>query len=253
MPFKPETDRATGLSQSYPKSRAAVQAPLPWIDMAGSSGCTAAPSLGYGTPMQEMPILYSFRRCPYAMRARMAMLASGLSYEHREVLLREKPAAMLPASPKGTVPVLVLADGRVIDESIDIMRWALERNDPERWMAGADMGVVADYDGAFKHHLDRYKYAGRFGVDPLVHRAAGLAMLAELDGRFAGRDYLDGTTRGFADIAIFPFVRQFAGVDPPWFAAHAQPRVWGWLATLIASDLFDRAMAKLAPWAEDRR
>lgn len=201
--------------------------------------------------MNDIPILYSFRRCPYAMRARLALLVSGVSYEHREVVLRDKPAAMLAASPKGTVPVLVLADGTVIDESIDIMRWALWRSDPEDWLARGDAALVAEFDGAFKYHLDRYKYAGRHDADPLAHRAAGLAMLeGRLDVRLAERDYLDGAARGFGDIAIFPFVRQFAGTDPAWFADHAPRRVRDWLAGLVESDLFARAMIKVAPWAE---
>ena len=150
----------------------------------------------YG-PDMRVSDLYSFRRCPYAMRARMALLVSGTAYAHREVLLRDKPAAMLAASPKGTVPVLVLADGTVIDESIDIMRWALAQNDPEDWLARADAELVALFDGAFKHHLDRYKYAGRYDADPLAHRAAGLAMLAELDTRLADLEYLAVRTPGF--------------------------------------------------------
>ena len=202
--------------------------------------------------MPDIPILYSFRRCPYAMRARMALLVSGTTHAHREVLLRNKPAAMLAASPKGTVPVLVLADGTVIDESIDIMRWALSQHDAEDWMGRADAALVAKFDCAFKHHLDRYKYAGRYDVDPLTHRAAGLAMLTELDDRLADQDYLGGAARGFSDIALFPFVRQFAGVDGAWFAAHAQRRVREWLVTLVASDLFERAMVRVAPWVEDR-
>lgn len=201
--------------------------------------------------MPGIPILYSFRRCPYAMRARMALLVSGTAYAHREVLLRDKPAAMLAASPKGTVPVLVLADGTVIDESIDIMRWALAQNDPEDWLARADAELVALFDGAFKHHLDRYKYAGRYDADPLVHRAAGLAMLAELDTRLADLDYLGGAKPGFNDIAIFPFVRQFAGVDAAWFAADAPRRVREWLSVLVASDLYERAMVRIEPWAEE--
>lgn len=200
--------------------------------------------------MGDIPILYSFRRCPYAMRARMALLVSATTYAHREVLLREKPAAMLAASPKGTVPVLVLGDGAVIDESIDIMRWALAQSDPEGWLSRADAGLVGEFDDAFKHHLDRYKYAGRYNVDPLAHRAAGLAMLAGLDGRLTKQDYLVGAERGFGDVALFPFVRQFAGVDPDWFAAHAPARVREWLAALTASDLFAQAMVRFAPWAD---
>lgn len=197
-------------------------------------------------------VLYSFRRCPYAMRARMALRVSGVAYAHREVVLRDKPAAMLAASPKGTVPVLVLADGAVVDESIDIMRWALAQNDPERWLTRADTALVERFDSVFKHHLDRYKYAGRYDVDPLVHRAAGLAMLSELAERLADHDYLGGTARGFSDVAIFPFVRQFAGVEATWFAAHAPRRVREWLAVLIASPLFEQVMIKVAPWSDAR-
>jgi glutathione S-transferase len=197
-----------------------------------------------------VPVLYSFRRCPYAMRARMALLTSGIAYVHREVLLRDKPAAMLAASPKGTVPVLVLPDGAVIDESIDIMRWALSQNDPEGWLARADTSLVLQFDSGFKHHLDRYKYSGRHDADPFVHRAAGLAMLTDLGERLADRDYLGGVAPGFSDIAIFPFVRQFAGVDATWFAEHAPRRVSVWLDGLVTSPLFDRAMVKIARWDE---
>lgn len=202
--------------------------------------------------MTDIPILYSFRRCPFAMRARMALLVSGTRYEHREILLRDKPAAMLAASPKGTVPVLKLADGTVIDESIDIMHWALSQHDPEGWLARADAALVETFDSAFKTHLDRYKYTGRDEADPLAHRAAGLAMLSELDKRLAAGDYLDGGKRGLTDIAIFPFVRQFDGVDPSWFAAHAPQRVAEWLATLVASAMFERAMVKAKPWVDVR-
>lgn len=214
-------------------------------------GCTFALPFRYVGGMQALPILYSFRRCPYAMRARMALIASGVAYEHREILLRDKPAAMLAASPKGTVPVLVLGNGEVIDESIDIMRWALGQSDPEAWMASAEPDLVAVYDGAFKYHLDRYKYAARYGEDPLVHRAAGLAMLFQLDARLGGRTYLGGSTRAFGDIAIFPFVRQFAGVDPAWFETEAPHNLRGWLERLIRSDLFERAMVKQTLWAAD--
>lgn len=202
--------------------------------------------------MLGAPILYSFRRCPYAMRARMALLVSGVAYVHREVLLRDKPAAMLAASPKGTVPVLVLADGTVIDESIDIMHWALAQHDPDDWLSRVDAELIAEFDGAFKHHLDRYKYAGRYGADPLAHRAAGLAFLAELDGRLAKLDYLGGAKPGFDDIALFPFVRQFAGVDAAWFATSASGRVRKWLTILVASELYERAMIRVQPWTEQQ-
>lgn len=200
----------------------------------------------------DIPVLYSFRRCPYAMRARMALLASGAPYEHREVVLRDKPAAMLRASPKATVPVLVLADGAVIDESLDIMHWALTQHDPDRWLLRANASLVATFDGAFKYHLDRYKYAVRYDADPFTHRAACLVMLEDLDARLGRSDYLDGAARGFSDIAIFPFVRQFGGTDPLWFDAHAPRRVAEWLRGLIAAPLFEQAMVKFAAWSEGR-
>jgi len=192
--------------------------------------------------------LYSFRRCPYAMRARMALLVSGVPFLIREVALRAKPAAMIAVSPKGTVPVLVQPDGAVIDESIDIMRWALGRSDPEDWLARDDVAMIAAFDDRFKHHLDRYKYADRHGSDPAMHRAAGLAMLAGLEDRLADAANLCGARRGLADLAIMPFVRQFAGADAAWFAAQPVPKLRAWLAAHVASDLFIQAMTRLPPW-----
>jgi glutathione S-transferase len=198
-----------------------------------------------------VPILYSFRRCPYAMRARMALLVSGVPFEPREVVLRDKPAAMIAASAKATVPVLVLDSGEVIDESIDIMRWALRQNDPEDWLAGDDVALIERFDDRFKHHLDRYKYPDRHQADPVEHRTAGLALLGELEQRLATRANLCRETRALADIAIMPFVRQFAAVDRAWFTAQPVPRVQGWLARHVASPLFDRAMQRVAPWTPD--
>ncbi|HCS18249.1 MAG TPA: glutathione S-transferase, partial [Erythrobacter sp.] len=159
-------------------------------------------------------ILYSFRRCPYAMRARMALSSSGLEYEHREVVLRDKPPEMLEVSPKGTVPVLVTQTGTVIEESLDIMRHALAMKDPEGWLERDDPELVAANDGPFKHHLDRYKYATRYAdVDPEEHRSAALDILRQVEARLAKDAYLCGARRGLADIAIFPFIRQFANAD----------------------------------------
>lgn len=195
-----------------------------------------------------LPILYSFRRCPFAMRARMALLISDIAFEIREILLRDKPAAMIAASPKATVPVLVFPDGQVIDESLDIMRWALSRHDPEDWLDGYDAALVATFDDKFKHHLDRYKYPDRHGTDPAEHRAAGLAILYELDARLGSSSHIDRETRAFTDIALMPFVRQFAAVDRMWFDAQPISKVHRWLADLIASALFDRTMIWLKPW-----
>lgn len=164
-------------------------------------------------------------------------------------MLRDKPAAMVAASPKATVPVLVLEDGAVIDESIDIMRWALRRNDPEDWLAGDDTELIDRFDDRFKHHLDRYKYPDRHQAEPVAHRTAGLALLGEMEQRLATHTNLCRETRALADIAIMPFVRQFAAVDRAWFDAQPVPRVQGWLARHVASPLFDRAMLRVACWA----
>ena len=195
------------------------------------------------------PVLYSFRRCPYAMRARMALHASATPLEHREVVLRDKPAAMLRASPKGTVPVLVLPDGTVLDESVDIMCWALERSDPEGWLDRDDRALVAMIDGPFKHRLDRYKYATRYDdVDPFEHRTAAVEHLEVFEDRLDGSPYLTGNTRGFVDIATFPFIRQFANTAPDWFAKQPLPRVQAWLDRLVSSDLFAAIMEKRPVW-----
>jgi glutathione S-transferase len=185
------------------------------------------------------------------MRARMALAVSGAPHEIREVKLRDKPAAMLAASPKATVPVLVLENGEVIDESIDIMRWALRRHDPEDWLAGDDAELIERFDETFKHHLDRYKYPDRHQADPVEHRTAGLALLGEVEQRLAARANLCRESRALADIAIMPFVRQFVAVDRAWFDAQPVPRVQGWLAGHIASPLFDRAMQRLPRWTPD--
>ncbi|WP_267386109.1 glutathione S-transferase [Sphingomonas sp. GC_Shp_3] len=195
-----------------------------------------------------LPILYSFRRCPYAMRARMGLLVSETLCEIREVALRAKPDDLIAVSPKATVPVLVLSDGRVIDQSLDILRWALARHDPEDWLAGDDTALIAGNDGTFKHHLDRYKYPDRHGSDPLDHRVAAVAWLMTLEHRLANRANVCGERRQLADIAIFPFVRQFAAVEPDWFAAQQLPGVRAWLDRHLSAPLFARAMTKLAPW-----
>ena len=201
--------------------------------------------------LADYPVLYSFRRCPYAMRARLALAISGMACSLREVKLAAKPAAMLDASPKGTVPVLVLPDGMVIDESLDIMRWALRQNDPETWLVRDAPDLIAKNDGPFKQQLDRYKYPERYGVEAAVYRAMGLAFLQELDARLAGSGQLCGEKRGLADAAIMPFVRQFSAVDPQWFAGQPLPHLKLWLESHVQSDLFARVMARHAPWAPD--
>lgn len=200
-----------------------------------------------GTTLTE-PVLYSFRRCPYAIRARMALLVSGTACEIREVKLREKPAEMIAASPKGTVPVLVIEDGRVIDESLDIMRWALRRNDPEHWLEGEDAELIGVNDGAFKYHLDRYKYPDRYPADTIGHREQVMTILNGLEQRLTEASHLCGDARALTDIAIMPFVRQFAAVDRSWFDAQPLPSVQRWLATMLASPLFAEAMVVRPQW-----
>lgn len=190
------------------------------------------------------PILYSFRRCPYAMRARLALAVSGIRVDLREVSLKAKPAEMLTVSAKGTVPVLVLPDGRVIDESLEIMRWALAINDPEDWLGRDDVGLIATNDGPFKEHLDRYKYPQRYGVDPLPYRALGLSFLRAVDALVKAGDQLGGGTRGLNDAAIVPFIRQFAAVDAGWFDAQPLPHLRLWLDTYLGSDLFRQVMQR---------
>lgn len=201
----------------------------------------------------ERPILYSFRRCPYAMRARMALAISGTACHIREVKLSHKPAELIAASPKATVPVLVLPGGEVIEESLDIIRWALLQNDPESWLGREDRILIEANDGPFKHHLDRYKYPNRYACDPLSHRAAGLAPLAVLEKRLANHQNLCGEQRGMTDIAIFPFVRQFAQVDRIWFDAQPLTGLQAWLDRHLASPLFSATMLKLAPWEPSQR
>jgi glutathione S-transferase len=203
----------------------------------------------YTQPM--LPILYSFRRCPYAIRARSAVVASGIAVELREIVLRDKPAAMLAASPKGTVPVLILPDGRVIDQSLAIMHWALALADPLDWLAGADADLIATNDGAFKHHLDRYKYADRHATDPLEHRAAATAILADLDTRLAATGHLAGPRVTLTDIAILPFVRQFAQTDRGWFDTLPLPALHDWLGRYLASPLFAAVMTRVTTWQPD--
>ena len=195
-------------------------------------------------------ILYSFRRCPYAMRARLGLAVSGTACELREVKLSDKPAAMLDASPKGTVPVLVLGDGTVLEESLQILRWALAEADPEGWLGRDDPALIERCDGPFKHALDRYKYPNRYDdCDPLPHRADGRAFLADLDARIAGNGgQLCGEQRGIVDAAIFPFVRQFANHDREWFDVQDLPHIQRWLAGHLDSPLFKTVMQREKPW-----
>ena len=207
------------------------------------------------TPAHGLPVLYSFRRCPYAMRARLALLASGQACELREVLLRDKPQVLIEASPKATVPVLVLPDGQVIDESLAIMLWALERHDPLAWLTPTHgdlaqmLALVAENDTQFKPLLDRYKYPQRHGQpDGVPARDAARPFIDGLQQRLAATPFLFGHQAALADMALAPFVRQFAAVAPDWFAAQPWPQVQAWLQAWQGSAWFERAMLRFPPW-----
>jgi len=209
-----------------------------------------------------VPVLYSFRRCPYAMRARLAMAVSGHRCELREIVLRDIPPEMLAASPKATVPVLVLPGGEVLEQSLDIMRWALRRNDPVGWLPSdsaspeAQQTLISANDGPFKRDLDRYKYPNRYagehaGDDKAfaqTHRGSAARWLMDLEALLSRHDWLCGHTASLADMALLPFVRQFAHTDPGWFAAQPWPRLGAWLRRWESSGLFQHVMEKCPPW-----
>ncbi|WP_296476904.1 glutathione S-transferase [Roseinatronobacter sp.] len=193
------------------------------------------------------PILWSFRRCPYAIRARLALAASGLRVELREIVLRDKPAEFLSVSPSATVPCLVTTDG-VIDESLDIMRWALGQQDPQNWldMPASGWDWIARNDGPFKHALDRCKYATRYPQeDRSQHLADAAAYLTALDAQIEAWIFGRPT---LADYALLPFVRQFAFIDKHWFDAQPWPALQDWLARFLGSGEFAAVMGKYSPW-----
>jgi glutathione S-transferase len=199
----------------------------------------------------NLPILYSFRRCPYAMRARLALLASGIDYEHREVVLRDKPAEMLAASPKGTVPVLVLPSGEVIDQSLDIMLWALRQNDPYNWLENEEEALkwIAQCDGDFKFHLDRYKYPNRYeGADALVHRTKAAEFAVKVNHHASQNSYEFNSDLGIYYAGYMPFMRQFVNTDKAWFAAQNWPFLQAALTGFEASSAFKSIMQNHAPW-----
>ncbi len=192
-------------------------------------------------------ILYSFRRCPYAMRARLALRYAGVPVQIVEVSLKAKPAEMLALSPKGTVPVLSL-DGRVLEESLEIMRWALAQNDPQGWGLEGDERIdalIARNDSEFKVHLNHYKYAERYPEHSREHyRQQAEVILADLEQHLDGRPYLLADHPSLADAALLPFIRQFAGVEPQWFAEARYPRLRAWLQGWLESELFKAIMAR---------
>ena len=200
---------------------------------------------------EQLPILYSFRRCPYAIRARLAIKISNVKIELREVKLSDKPKEMLECSAKGTVPVLKLPDGTVIDESRDIMTWALKQHDPQHWLPATlndtqETNALIDLnDNEFKQHLDHYKYADRFPEQSIEHyRQQAEKFLQQLEEKLTKTDYLLNNTISLVDMAIFPFIRQFAFVDKSWFDQSQYVKCQAWLKTLLDGQLFTDVMKK---------
>ena len=192
------------------------------------------------------------RHCPYAMRARMALHAAEITVVLREVDLSNRPGEMLSHSPKGSVPVLVLPDDQVIDESLDIMKWALGKNDPTKWLETESAGaheLIAANDGEFKHHLDRYKYPEwHAGAIRNEHRTQAANFLGTLEQRLTEHAFLDSDRPSILDAAIAPFVRQFAAADEQWFAASPYPALQNWLARFLRGETFLKVMAKQPAW-----
>lgn len=199
-----------------------------------------------------IPTLYSFRRCPYAMRARMAIYAAGIHVEHIEVSLKAKPQSLLDHSPKGTVPVVITIDGKVIEQSRDIMLWALEQSDPDNWLMKEDdakqqeMAKLVDMcDADFKPLLDRYKYHDRHPEQTQTeYRQQAEFFLQQLEQRLSINSFLMDEQLRFADVAIFPFIRQFAGADSEWFNQSSYQKLRDWLQTCTNSALFAAIMSK---------
>ena len=184
-----------------------------------------------------LPILYSFRRCPYAMRARMAIIRAGFEVEHREVILRDRPAHMLQISPKGTVPVMLLPDGTVIEESLEIMEYVQE------WkLSEVERKWINRNDDEFKFHLDRYKYPNRYDdVDHIEHRTMAAEFISDLEQEIPEGNLSD---------AIFPFIRQFANHDRVWFDSQSWTKIHQWLESNLSSEEFKICMAKQPQWID---
>ena len=202
-----------------------------------------------------LPILYSFRRCPYAIRSRLALAYSAQCIELREVTLKNKPIELIQASAKGTVPVLVLEGHTVLDESLDIIHWALSINDPDGWLISSpedeikSQQLISENDTSFKAQLDHYKYAERFPEFNAEHyRTLGEDFLQKLEYQLSQHKYLIDTQLKLTDIAIFPFIRQFALVDKDWFDQAPYPHLQSWLNEFLHSTLFSQVMIKSPAW-----
>ncbi len=208
--------------------------------------------------MQTYPVLYSFRRCPYAMRARLAIFKANIKCELREVVLKDKPESMLLLSDKGTVPVLLTPDKKVIEQSSEVMHWALNQNDPDKWLdedASQSQNLIDYNDNEFKHYLDRYKYhVGYPEHSQEYYRDNAETFLKLLEKKLSENKgaALLGNRISFADIAVFPFIRQFAMVDFDWFKASQYDCLKKWFSNIEQSDLFQGCMKKYEQWLPEQ-
>ena len=203
----------------------------------------------------KYPILYTFRRCPYAMRARFAIRSSQIIVEVREIKLQEKPSEFLKSSLKGTVPILIKKSGEVLEESLDIINWALNTNDPDKWLAKGKLEsheiakLLDDLENKFKPNLDKYKYPNRFsGVDQFLYRNKNLCFLEKLNSQLEKNKSLNCEHLTLLDYAIFPFVRQFRNVDQEWFEKLNFIFLNKWINQIIDSQDFSSIMKKFKKW-----
>jgi glutathione S-transferase len=195
------------------------------------------------------PRLYTYRRCPYAIRSRLALYQAKIDYESIEISLKDKPIDFLALSPKGTVPVLVdNNNGKVIEESLEIMIWALNKSDPDNWIINDNnlsQELINENDFSFKKNLDRYKYADRFPeYSKEYYRAQCELFINVLNEKLKSKNYLMTEKISLADIAIFPFIRQFSLVDEDWFLNSKYRELKKWLQRFIESQMFKDVMKK---------
>ncbi|QQX78894.1 glutathione S-transferase [Shewanella sp. KX20019] len=203
-----------------------------------------------------LPVLYSLRNCPYAMRARLAIYASGQQVHLRDLVLSDKPAEMLLASPKGTVPVLITAENSVIDESLAVMLWAFTQSDPQDYLDASQPNALAEmlelislFDNEFKGHLEKYRCSKRYHEPSLVaDRGQCERYLGELESRLCKHQYLMSDNPSLADLALVPFIRQFGRVERQWYLQSAYPRLRQWLNAYLQSRMFSKVMTQYPMW-----
>tara|TARA_B100000949_G_C14277161_1_gene450051 strand:+ start:784 stop:1422 length:639 start_codon:yes stop_codon:yes gene_type:complete len=199
-----------------------------------------------------LPILYSFRRCPYAMRARMVLLHSKIQCEIREIKLSNKPKEMLTISPKGTVPVLILENGDILDESLDVMLWAIEQGNLRNLFNSGKkeiLDLIKINDGEFKDAIDRYKYSSLYPEKPMIeYRKMGELFLEKIESYLEKNKFIFGKNISLADLAIFPFIRQFCRVDIDWFNSSLFKKIKEWTLFFEGSENFIDIMRKIKPW-----